>query len=142
VRIEPGEGATVVNKILAVVRPHDSPVRVVVDVIRLAAVRERYVEGPVDGDVVGTHGDLNSCRANGLVRFVSGQDSVPDRHVGAVTDIDESAIRRAMVSFAGDAVFESIYKNIGTPDSDAPAVVVVLRFGPVGNCGETSSPNG
>jgi hypothetical protein len=40
VGIEPGKGATVIDKILAVVGPHNSPVPAVVDVIRLAAVLE------------------------------------------------------------------------------------------------------
>src|SRR5687768_6074634 len=110
--IEPGEDATVVNKILRVVGPHDSPVLVVVDVIRLAAVHEGHVEGPIDGDVIRTHGDCNSCRANGLVGFVSGQDGVADSHVGAVADADEATIGGAMVSFASNTVFQSIYKNI------------------------------
>jgi len=43
-----------------------------------------------------------------------------------------------MVSFSGDAVFQPIHKNIRAPDRDAPAVVGVVRFCPVCNCGETS----
>jgi hypothetical protein len=47
-----------------------------------------------------------------------------------------------MISFSGDAVFQPVYNNIRTPYRDAPAVVVIFRFGPVGNGGETTSIDG
>jgi hypothetical protein len=47
-----------------------------------------------------------------------------------------------MISFAGDAVFQPVYNNIRTPYRDAPAIIGIFRFCPVGNGGETSSGNG
>ncbi len=44
-----------------------------------------------------------------------------------------------MVSFTCDAVFQPINQHIGAPDRDVSAIIGVLRFSLIGDCGETSS---
>lgn len=126
VGIKAGKGTVIQNQVFAEVGTHNSPVGSVVDIIGLATMLKRDVEGPADRDVVAAHGDGNTCRSNGLVGFVSGQDAVPDRYIRTVAEIKEAAIWRAMFSFTDDAVFEPIHKDIGTSDGDAAAVIGVL----------------
>ena len=59
---------------------------------------------------------------------MSGQGSVLNSYKGAVTDIDETAIGRTMLSFARDVVFQPNNKNVGAPDPDVSAIIGVLRF--------------
>lgn len=45
----------VVHEVLAVVESYDTPVRAVVNIVRLPAVLKGYVQRPVHGDVVAAH---------------------------------------------------------------------------------------
>jgi len=44
-----------------------------------------------------------------------------------------------MLSFARDVMFQPSNKNIGAPDGEVAAIIGVLRFSIIGNCGKTSS---
>src|SRR5690606_34345172 len=114
--IKAGKGTVIQNQVFGEIGAHNSPVGLVVDIIGLATMLKRNVEGPADRNVVAAHGNGNTCRSNGPVGFVSGQDGVPNRYIGTVAETKEAAIWRPMFSFTGDAVFKPIHKDIGTPD--------------------------
>jgi hypothetical protein len=64
---------------------------------------------------------------------VAGENGIFNRDISAIANIDEATIRSSMLSFTNDAMFKSLYNNMGTPDSDIPVIICVLRFIFVGN---------
>lgn len=124
--VEPGKNAVVQDEVLAEVRGEDSPEGGVLDVIDLTAVFEGDVQGLVGCEIIGAHGNGGARGTDRPVRLVSGKEAIPDSHVGAVVDADESVVGRAVVALAGDAVFQSFDHDIGALDRDSPSVVGVF----------------
>src|SRR5690606_17456348 len=140
--IKAGKATMVQHKVFAVIGAHDAPVGPVIDVVGLAAVLKGDVEGPADGNVVAAHGHGNTRRSYGLVGFVSGQDAVPDRHIGTVANIEKAAIGCPLLPLPGDVVRYAVNKYIGTPDLNAPVVVGIFGFVLIGNGSKNASPYG
>ncbi|MNY74833.1 hypothetical protein D3C86_2139510 [compost metagenome] len=62
----------VIKKILAKIGAQNTPVSVVVDIVRLAAIHKRYVKRAVGQKVVSTHRNRLTGRANGVIGLVPG----------------------------------------------------------------------
>src|SRR5690349_19649638 len=119
VRVEAGEGTMVIEQVFAKIRTQNTPVCIVIDVVRLGTVDKGYIQCAVCRQVVGAHCNRLTCRTDGAVSFVPGQYRVPDGHVGAFTDVDKPSVRRSLLTFAGNAVLQSFqgyiratYRNV------------------------------
>src|SRR5690606_476520 len=111
----------------------------VVDVVGLAAVFKPDIDGPVNRYVVCSHGDGDSCRSDGLIGFMAGQHRIPYGNVGAVAEIKKTAVRRAVITLPGNAMFQSLQRYVGAPDADSAGVIVVFGLFLVGDGSKCSS---
>jgi hypothetical protein len=64
---------------------------------------------------------------------MAGQDSILNRHIGAVSDIEKSPIGCTMISFTNDVMLQPIHKNMRPSDGEAPGVVCIFRLRTVGD---------
>ena len=67
---------------------------------------------------------------------MSGEDGVLDGDVSAVADVDKTTVRGTLIALTGDAMFQAIHDNVGTPDRDVAAVVGILRWRSICDGGE------
>jgi hypothetical protein len=137
VRVHAGERAVLQEDVLAEIRPNHSPAGGVADVVH-PDPDHREVDHLVCAQVVGAHAHRLAGGAEGLVRFVAGDETVAQRDIGAAADREEAAVRMADVGLADDVMGQPHYSGVRAGDGDVPrpVVVSVFLFHSVGDGGE------
>ena len=142
-RVEARHHAVLEEHLLAVVGSHQTPVTAVHDVHGLVNVMEPASDRSAAVDLIRAHrhhlaGDL----ALGPIGEVRRQKHVFHRDVHGVADGKKAAVRRAVISFASDQVRHIPHRHARAGDQEAPRVVPVNRFVPVGDRLENAAADG